>query len=80
MGLGILKEGVFTTWEIPLIKGQLSDDTVDHWEDNTWIISHLRQLADQIEIENPRIINIGLVTDGVYNSPMLFIQFYTLDK
>ncbi len=75
MGLSIEKSKVFTKWEIPLMQGDLPPDNINNWKDNSWIVEHLRQLADKIEKENPRIINIGFNTDCQYKSPKLYIEF-----
>lgn len=71
MALAITKEGTMTRWEIPL--SGYHDPT---WEDNTWIAGHLRQLADMIEEQNPRIINLGVRTDCDYKSVKFFIDLY----
>ena len=76
MGLGITKaDNIMTKWEIPLMKGDLPPDEINDWKDNSWLVEHLRQLANKIENENPRIINIGLRTDCQYKTPQLFIEF-----
>lgn len=71
MGLAITREGTMTKWEIPL--SGYHDPT---WEDNTWIAGHLKQLAEKIEEENPRIINFGIRTDCDYKSVKFFIDLY----
>lgn len=76
MALGIIKSDTTTRWEILLTQGDLPPDEINNWNDNTWIIGHLRQLADKIEKENPRIINVGLYTDCQYKSPRLYLEFY----
>lgn len=76
MALAITKDSVFTKWEIPLMQGDLSPDHINDWSDNSWMIEHLRQLADKIERENPRIINIGLRTDCQYKTPQLYIEIF----
>lgn len=76
MALGIEKNGTLTKWCIPLMKGDLSPDDINDWSDNSWMVEHLRQLADEIERENPRIIKIGLETDCQYKSPNLYIDLY----
>jgi len=43
---------------------------------NSWLVEHLRQLADKIEEENPRAINIGLRTDCQYKCPKLYLELY----
>jgi len=75
MALGIIKSDTMTKWEIPLMKGDLPDN-INDWDDNSWMVEHLRQLADKIEKENPRIINIGLKTDCQYKSPQLYVELY----
>ena len=76
MALGITKSDTMTKWEIPLMQGDLPPDNINNWDDNSWMVEHLRQLADKIEKENPRIINIGLRTDCQYKSPQLFVEVY----
>ncbi len=75
MGLGITKSDTLTKWEIPLQKGD-APTSVNDWDDNSWLVEHLRQLADKIEKENPRIINIGMRTDCQYKTPQLYIELY----
>ncbi len=76
MGLGITKEGVYTKWEIPLMQGDLPPDNINDWSDNSWLVEHLRQLADKIENEKPRIINIGFRTDCQYKAPQLYLELF----
>lgn len=76
MGLGITKEGVYTKWEIPLMQGDLPHSNINDWSDNSWLVEHLRQLADKIENENPRIINIGLRINNQYKSPELYVELF----
>jgi len=76
MGLGMTKEGVYTKWEIPLMQGDLPPDNINDWSDNSWMVEHLRQLADKIEKEKPRIINIGLRTDCQYKTPQLYVELF----
>ena len=75
MGLSIEKTSTLTKWEIPLQKGDLPNK-INYWNDNSWIIEHLRQLADKIESDNPRIINIGMRTDCQYKTPKLYVELY----
>lgn len=71
MGIGIVKNSTSTVWEIPLTG--FGDDK---WQDNTWIVEHLRQLADKIENENPVIYHIGLKMNHQYNSPTLIFDVF----
>jgi len=81
MALGITKSETMTKWEIPLEQGDLPEaGEINDWDDNSWLVAHLRQLADEIEKENPRILNIGLRTDCQYKSPKLYIEFYERRK
>lgn len=81
MGLGITKSTTLTTWEIPLQKGDLPEaGEINNWDDNSWLVEHLRQLADKIAEENPRVINIGLRTDCQYKCPKLYIELYERGK
>lgn len=79
MGLGINKTDTSTIWEIPLQKGDLPSD-INDWDDNSWMVEHLRQLADKIESENPRILNIGVRINCQYKTPMLYIEAYERRK
>lgn len=72
MALGIRKGKVTTIWEIPLVQG---DGTSNDWKDNTWIVEHLRQLADKIEEDNPSLYSISLNT-GVQHGPMLQLELF----
>lgn len=76
MALGITKTPTLTNWEIPLMQGDLPPDQINDWQDNSWIVEHLRMLADKIESDKPRIINIGLRTDCQYKSPKLYIELF----
>ncbi len=84
MGLSITKGTVYTKLEIPLQKGdlingssdKLSASEINKWEDNGWLIDHLRHLADYLEETNPRIINIGLKMDCDYKSPKLYVECF----
>lgn len=76
MGLGITKSDVMTKWEIPLMSGDLPPDHINDWSDNTWMVEHLRQLANKIEEENPKIINIGLRINCQYKTPQLYLELY----
>ncbi|MGR3302884.1 MAG: hypothetical protein ACUZ8I_10340 [Candidatus Scalindua sp.] len=68
MGIGIEKGSSNTQWLMPLIGGN-----DDGWKDNTWLVDHLRQLADKIENEKPKIFSIGIKTDSNYSRPILEI-------
>jgi hypothetical protein len=76
MALGITKSDVLTKWEIPLMEGDLPPDRINDWTDNSWIVEHLRHLADKIEKENPRIVFIGLSTDRQYKCPKLYVELF----
>jgi hypothetical protein len=76
MGLAIINSETLITWEIPLVYGDLPPDNINEWDDNSWMVEHLRQLADKIEKENPRIINIGLRMNCQYKCPNLYIELY----
>lgn len=76
MGLAITKTSTVTIWEIPLQQGDLSPGYINNWEDNSWLIEHLRQLADKIEEEDPRILKIGLRTDCQYKCPNLYLELF----
>ena len=71
MGIGINKGHVFTTYDVPLASSQ---DT--KWEDNTWLVEHLRQLANTIERDKPKIHTIGIKSDAQYKVPILVIEFF----
>lgn len=76
MALSIVESETLSKWEIPLQKGDLPPTEINDWDDNSWMVEHLRQLADKIEKENPRIINIGVRTNCQYKCPDLYIEFY----
>lgn len=80
MALSIEKSTTLTRWEIPLQKGDLSPTQINDWDDNSWLVEHLRQLADKIEQENPRVINIGLRTDCQYKCPKLYLELFERTK
>ena len=69
MGIGIVKENTITKYEIPL--RSINDH---NWDDNSWIIGHLRQLADTIEKNNFDIYSIGIEMNHQYNAPTLIIK------
>lgn len=71
MGIGIDKFELYEIWDIPLIGNVPAD-----WNDNTWIVQHLRQLANKIESENPKILHIGLKTDYNNHNPILEIKTF----
>ena len=75
MGIGIEERNHLSIWQVPLIGGEDKQ-----WLDNTWIVEHLRQLADKIEDENPRIMNIGIKTDCGYKIPNLILDVYLTSK
>lgn len=76
MALGIEKDNVYTTWTIPLQPGDLPGEDIQNWKDNSWIVEHLRQLANKIEQEQPRIYSIGLTTDCQYKTPTLQMRLF----
>lgn len=61
MAIGIETGKVFETWSIPIHKWK-----DDEWRDNTWLVDHLRQLADKIESENPSIYAVSIKTNHQY--------------
>lgn len=69
MGIGIVKENSMTIYEIPL--RSMNDR---HWNDNSWIVEHLHQLAKTIEENNFDIYSIGLEMNHQYNAPTLVIK------
>ena len=71
MAIGIDRGSVFDIWDIPLIGG--GDNA---WSDNSWIVEHLRGLADKIEKESPNIYHIGIGTDKGYRVPMLSLKVF----
>jgi len=76
MALSIETTDTLTIWEIPLMHGDLPPIHINDWDDNSWIVEHLKQLASKIEEENPKIINIGLRINSQYKSPMLYVELY----
>ncbi len=81
MSISIKNSTTSTKWEVALQKGDLpSAGEINDCDDNSWLISSLRQLADKIESENPRIINIGLSTDSQYKCPNLYLELFERNK
>lgn len=76
MGILIEKSSTTTRWDIPLMQGGLPPKYVNDWSDNSWLVEHLRQLADMIEMKNPRIMKIGFGTDCQYKIPSLYLDIY----
>ena len=72
MGIGINKNKGFEEWETPLIGFRDYE-----WSDNTWIVDHLRQLADKIEAEAPKIYDIGVKLNSNYKSPILVLTCFS---
>jgi len=70
MGLGIGKTKNGIKYDMPLIGNE-------DWSDNTWIVQHLHQLADEIERSNLKISNIGISYSGKNNIPNLFVEGLT---
>lgn len=71
MALSKSKGPVFTTYSVPLAGSKDS-----RWVDNTWIVEHLRQLADTIEEEQPKVYRVGIEIDAQYKSPALFLECF----
>jgi len=71
MGIGVKKGELFTKISVPLVSGENKD-----WSDNTWLVEHLRQLAQMIEDENPQIHNIGIEIDANYKIPNLIVKSF----
>ena len=70
MALSITKEGTFdVVYSIPLVSGNDSK-----WEDNTWLVDHLRHLADKIEEEQVNVYSMGVEMDAQYKSPRLVLK------
>lgn len=61
MALGIESNNTMEIWTIPM-KGWGDNE----WQDNTWLVDHLRQLADKIEKEKPRLYAAGFEADIQY--------------
>lgn len=73
MGLGIEQINNMEEWSIPLMSTLNDPD----WIDNSWMVEHLRQLADKIEQEKPRIYSISLTLDVNYKCPNLILKSFT---
>jgi hypothetical protein len=71
MALSKSKGPVYTKYNIPLFGSKDS-----RWVDNTWIVEHLRQLANTIEEEQPNIYRVGIDMDAQYKSPALFLECF----
>jgi hypothetical protein len=70
MALSIEKGYALTKVSIPLHAG---DDK--EMRDNTWLVEHLRQLANHIEETNPKIYKIGLGFSKQYGASMNIEHF-----
>jgi hypothetical protein len=69
MGLGIHSDGIHTVYEIPLNSGH-----DEKWNDRSWLIEHLRQLADKLEETKFEVYVVGIEMDAQYKTPKLFIK------
>lgn len=70
MAIGIKDNGTTTLWKIPLLCYE------DEEYNNTWLVDHLRQLANKIEKEKPTIYSIGIKMDINYKVPDLLIEIF----
>lgn len=75
IGITVHPEIRMETWSIPMMCEEDKE-----WTDNTWIVEHLRHLANKIESENPRIYSIGVVSDAQYKIPCLNIEIFETSK
>lgn len=72
MALGITNDGTMTVYTIPLMGGDDPD-----WQDNSWLIEHLHQLAQHIEESRMKIISIGTETVNATGAiPKLVVKGY----
>jgi hypothetical protein len=69
MALGIHNDGIHTIYEIPL---NSSNDK--KWNDRSWLIEHLRLLADKLEETKFEVYIVGIEMDSQYKTPNLFIK------
>jgi hypothetical protein len=69
MALGIHNDGIHTVYEIPL--NSLHDEK---WQDRSWIVEHLRQLADKLEETKFEIYSVGMEMNQQYKTPTLVIK------
>lgn len=76
MALSREKNSVYTKLSIPLMGGYDKN-----WNDNSWIVEHLRHLADTIEDEQLKIMDIGIEMGVAYKIPNLYVKaFETRDS
>jgi len=61
MALSIESNNIFETWSIPL-----ASNTDPQWKDNSWLVEHLRQLADKIENVDPQIYTFSIEASSQY--------------
>lgn len=71
MALGIKTSDIYVVYDIPFFSAQ-----DEHWQDNTWICEHLRQLADTIERDKIKIFKTSLEFDHNYKIPHLQITTF----
>lgn len=71
MGLGITIGDCMTEFSVPL---RHMDDV--EMRDNSWLVEHLRQLADKIEQTNPKIYKVG-IEHNVQYGPALYVECFT---
>lgn len=69
MALAISTETIFKTFTISLFG---LDDP--NWRDNTWLVEHLRHLADTIERDDLDIYSVSVTFDRQYKAPNLTIN------
>jgi len=75
MALGIKKNNGDVTYDIPLVG--MKDG---NWEDNSWMVEHLRHLADKIEESQIKIHHVGIEVGPNYKIPNLVVKGYDRRK
>lgn len=71
MALSKEKGTVLNKYSIPMVGGKDS-----RWADNSWLVEHLRHLADTIEKEQPKIYRVGIEMDAQYKVPALMLEYF----
>lgn len=71
MALSIEKGTSCELWSVPVAAYGDND-----WSDNTWLVDHLRMLADKIEQENPKIYAVSIRSTIQY-APTICVEVFS---
>lgn len=69
MGLELEKNNGLTTYTVPLFSKEDKN-----WEDNTWLVEHLRVLANKIEERNIKVSDIGIEMSSKHKNPSIVVK------